>query len=359
MNSSHQLTCVITSLILFTVIISGCGQQDEAADKDDQTNSNAPTLATPEDLARYVHACILKNDFEAYLIACVQVEDLKAMLSLVPDGREREHLQGRIDMILRDPAFFEAKYKEAFDKIVLTVHAHGTYDVEFISATPRDDEEVQIDFEMLDSLSTHLTNGQSLHIGLPFKINGRWTTGIDGPVSYGRTTPQDREHQIADGYSAQSLTLLRHPEADKVQEQMVLRDVGIAFMNYTIDNRDCFPRHADETVAYARKGADTFNAAIDVAHNAPLNRDPEKSTEPYTYGSFTFMPLAGLRASQIRRPSEFPIAFSRQARGEIGEQYRVVTYLDGHTSAVSESEFQALLAQSLEELGQYTRTPSE
>lgn len=204
----------------FCLINSGCGgsdssPSDESSDQalesgqDGAQASSGLSLESPEELAKYVHASVLSNDFEVFRKACVTVEDVENVRDLAVSDKEKENMQKRIDKINADPAAHEAKLREFFDKIVSAVHEAGAYDVELIAA-----EEPRRLYEgtktkRLWKIYVCLTNGWYFGIDAPILIDGRWLVYDDDPLVYFETESHHRENKIADGFSSEGMEIAK------------------------------------------------------------------------------------------------------------------------------------------------------
>ena len=134
--------------------------------------------------------------------------------------------------------------------------------------------------------------------------------------------------------------------AQMAQEMSQLREIGSAFYAYAADNKDLCPPHASELLIYVSDpGVFTAPPADPTNTVLPGVGPGDDFTQPYTYGSFTFTPLAGIRTSQILEPSTTIIAYSDQPRG-VSDEYRAVLFGDGHIERIDEADFPQLLAQA-------------
>ncbi|MFN3166479.1 MAG: hypothetical protein ACE37H_05385 [Phycisphaeraceae bacterium] len=134
--------------------------------------------------------------------------------------------------------------------------------------------------------------------------------------------------------------------ASLVQEQQQLREIATGYYAWSVDNKGLFPAHAEDALLYLNNDSQVFVAPVDRGNPPALVRRDDMPMLPYTYGSFEFMPLAGVTTDSIRDPSTFLIAYSASPRG----RYRVVVFLDGHTDAVAEDEFQRVKQDTLDAL---------
>lgn len=192
-------------VLLATFFITGCGESPGPEGSDDGERS----FASPEALAKHVHACVLANDFEAFRKACVTVDDIAVVLDLAVSSKETDNLQKRIDQINADPAAHEAKLREYFDKVVAAVHSAGKYDVELIAAEEPRKLYPDTKTKRLWKIYICLTSGSFIGVDAPVLVNGQWLIYDDDPLIYFETKPHHREHKIADGFSADGLKIAK------------------------------------------------------------------------------------------------------------------------------------------------------
>jgi len=134
--------------------------------------------------------------------------------------------------------------------------------------------------------------------------------------------------------------------ASHAQEQQQLREIATAYYAWSVDNKGLFPAHAEDALLYLNNDPQVFTAPADRSSPPKLMRDRDMPMRPYVYGSFEFMPLAGVTTDSVRQPSTFVIAYSASLR----DRRRVVVFMDGHTDLVAEGDFQQLKKDTLDAL---------
>jgi len=143
--------------------------------------------------------------------------------------------------------------------------------------------------------------------------------------------------------------------ADKAAEQRNLQTVGQAYFAYATDHDGHYPDHAEELAPYLGNDLETFLIAEpDTAATVSMTRAPAPILGLYTFGSFTFMPLAGVSDAMISSPSDTPFAFSANLRRGQNGEFRVAVFMDGHVELINEIDFQRRLPQWQAEAERFT-----
>lgn len=137
--------------------------------------------------------------------------------------------------------------------------------------------------------------------------------------------------------------------AEMIQQQQQLSQIGLAYMTYPVDHKGMFPDHAEDVLEYAVDGQAIFIAPGTDAATLPLTKLDPKPTEPYTYGSYEFMPLGGLFVELFVSPSKTVMAYSSSPAGP-GGLFTLVLFANGHVEPLEQAEFERVLQDTLDEI---------